>query len=89
MLFSTQLHPRHRLHVARLFYAAEWKTSIYEAHHESPERARLLAAHARDVERLRKYFAAYTEFIENEFPIREPEEQKRILEKHGHLLQWF
>jgi Rps23 Pro-64 3,4-dihydroxylase Tpa1-like proline 4-hydroxylase len=83
------LHPRHRLPVAKLFYASEWRTSIFESHHESPERDRLLQAHAKDTERLRKYFSGYTEFIENEFPIKDPEERKRVIEKHGHLLQWF
>ena len=83
------LHPRHRLHVAKLFYAAETRTSIFEAHHESIERQRLLDAQSRDVERLRKYFAPFVEFIENEFPIRDAAEQSRILQTHGHLLQWF
>jgi hypothetical protein len=50
------LHPRHRMHVARLHYAHEWQTSIYESHHDSPERRQLLEAHARDTDRLKVRF---------------------------------
>ncbi len=53
------LHPSHRLHLARLFYSAEWRASLFESHAPSDARAQLILAHEHDTRRLRQYFEAF------------------------------